>query len=125
MTQLSRRTFSFSFVGAIACVPVFAQGLQPMLGKWKMTSETDSEPVEWTLTVSGSAEKPVATLSTEQGEQSARDTKFQGGTLSFKVEYQGSDYIISLKYADGRLDGSWNGDGNSGRTHGNRAKAGA
>lgn len=113
--------FASSVIASIACVSLYGQALKDFTGKWSMVSETDSEPVKWTLTVSGTADKPLVTLSTGEGQQPARDPKFHDGTLTFNVEYQGDEYTIALKYVDGRLDGTWSGSGNSGKTYGNKA----
>lgn len=119
-TTITRRLLAASFIGFLSCVCASAQRFDDILGKWSMTSDTDEQPVKWSMRVSGTASKPVAMLSTEEGEQPARDVAYSKGTLTFKVTYEGQEYTIDLKYMDGKLDGSWNGNGNSGKTTGTK-----
>ena len=89
------------------------------LGQWSMTSETDDEPVRWTLNIKGIEGKPDIYLSNKQGEQQVvKDASFVDGTLKFKAPYGDYEYDIELRMAGEKLSGTWNGNGNSGKTSG-------
>lgn len=119
---MTRRLLTISLFAALLAGTVEAQDFTQFTGKWNMTSETNSDPVRWTMTVSGTSAKPEAMLSTEEGGQAAADVSYESGTLSFKVSYQGGDYTIELRYVNGKLDGTWRGAGESGKTTGVKAQ---
>jgi hypothetical protein len=86
-----------------------------------MTSETDGDPVTWTLVLKGTTEKPQAFLAVGEGEQPAQDVTYAGGVLKFKAPYQGQLYDVELKQAGSKIEGTWSGGGQSGKTTGVKA----
>jgi hypothetical protein len=92
------------------------------VGKWNMTSETDGDPVHWTLVLKDADGKLTASLVAGENEMPATNFSYAEGVLKFKVPYEGEEYNIELK-ADGpdKLKGTWNGDGNSGVTTGTKS----
>jgi len=114
--------FAICFAALIASVSLFAQDNKTLTGKWNMTSETDGgDPVTWTLIIKEADGKLMATLATDGGEQPAKDFTYADGVLKFKAPYQGEDYEIELKVTGEKLDGTWSGGGNSGKTSGTKA----
>ncbi|HEX4769459.1 MAG TPA: hypothetical protein VH351_01420 [Bryobacteraceae bacterium] len=99
---------------------IAAQDYKALLGKWQMTSETNGDPVSWTLVLKDVDGKVGAFLTSEDGEQPAKDVTYAGGVLKFKTQYQGGDYDIELKLTADKLEGKWSGEGDSGRTSGTR-----
>jgi hypothetical protein len=121
MAQMIRRRFFALCLGLmVLAVSAYGQDYKPLLGKWNMTSESSEEPVKWTLTLQASEGKLTGILSTGGGEQPAKDLTFVDGVLKFQAPYQGSYYDIELKATADKLDGTWDGGGDSGKTYGTR-----
>ncbi len=106
-------------IAALTAISLLAQDYKPLLGKWAMTSETDNDPVHWTLALKDTDGKLAASLVAGDNEMPAKEFSYTDGVLKFKVPYQGEDYDIELK-PDGpnKLTGTWSGGGNSGKTTG-------
>jgi hypothetical protein len=115
-----RRLVVFCILTLAFVVSAFGQDYKPFLGKWSMTSESGGDPVTWTLVLKETDGKLLAVLASDQGEQPAKGTSFADGTLKFSAPYQGEDYDIELKLADGKLVGTWSGNGDSGKTSGTK-----
>jgi uncharacterized protein (TIGR03066 family) len=98
---------------------------QDLVGKWKMTSfSPDGDPIPWSLNIKEADGKLVATLDTEnQGEVPANGFTATGAKVHLKAPYEGEDYDIDLTLVDGKLTGTWSGNGDSGKTIGERAAA--
>ncbi|HEY3937121.1 MAG TPA: hypothetical protein VGL97_06805 [Bryobacteraceae bacterium] len=106
----------------VIAVSLAAQDYKTLIGKWNMTAESDGgDPVKWTLVLKEDEGKLTAVLATDQGEQVAKDFTYADGVLKFKAPYQGNYYEIELKLVGEKLDGTWSGDGNSGKTSGVKA----
>ena len=99
-----------------------AQDNAALAGKWNMTSETNGDPVQWTLVLKNENGTLTGFLTTDESEQPAKDFKYEGGVITFKAPYQGQDYDIQLKLVGDKLDGTWSGGGDSGRTTGTKAQ---
>jgi len=119
--NLARKAVLSLLAACLLSLMALAQDYKSLVGKWKMTSETDSDPVEWTLLVKDTDGKLTASLASENGETPAQDVAYKDGILKFQAPYQGNYYDVELKEAGGKLDGSWSGQGNSGRTSGVKA----
>jgi hypothetical protein len=117
---LQKLVFS-SLALVLLALTALAQDYQSLLGKWNMTSETDGDPVDWTLVLKDDNGKLAAFLSSTDGDQSAKNFTYKDGVLKFEAPYQGEYYDIELKVKDGKLEGSWSGGGGSGRTTGVKA----
>jgi hypothetical protein len=92
---------------------------QALLGTWDMTSEVDGgDPVKWVLILRDQDGKLQGLLTTDGGEQPAKDFALADHTIHFKAPYQGEEYLIELKLDGAHLSGTWSGDGNSGNTTG-------
>jgi hypothetical protein len=121
--EISRRFFALCLAIMVLTVSAPAQDYKPLIGKWNMTSESsEGDPVEWTLILKQSEGKLTAGLATAEGEQPAKDLTFADGVLKFKAPYQGSDYDIELKATADKLDGTWSGGGDSGKTSGTKSE---
>lgn len=98
-------------------------GDHDLVGKWKMMSfSPDGDPIPWSLNIKEADGKLAATLDTEnQGEAPARDFNVIGEKVHLKAPYEGEDYDIDLKLDAGKLTGTWSGNGDSGKTTGERA----
>ena len=118
--KISRRFFALCLGFIMLTVSAHGQDYKPLLGKWSMTSESSEDPVKWTLTLQESEGKLTGSLSVGEGEQPAKDLTFAGGVLKFQAPYQGSYYDIELKATADKLDGTWDGGGDSGKTYGTR-----
>ena len=112
------RMFAFCVVVAMTAVSALAQDYKTLLGKWNMTSETDGDPVAWSLILKESDGRLTAALGTGEGAPAAKDFTYVDGVLKFKVPYQGEYYDIELKANGEKLDGKWSGKGDSGKTSG-------
>ena len=108
----------FCFVTCTVIFSALGQDYKPLVGKWDMTSETNDDPVKWTLVLKETDGKLTAILASDGGEQPAKDFSYADGVIKFKAPYQGEDYDIELKAVSGKLDGTWSGGGNSGKTSG-------
>ena len=117
----TRRILTVCLLACIVIVSALGQDYKALIGKWNMTSETDSDSVNWTLVLKENDGKLTATLATDQGEMPAKDFNFVDGVLKFKAPYEGQDYDIELKATQGKLDGSWSGGGASGKTTGTKS----
>ena len=118
--KISRRFFALCLGLMVLTVSAHAQDYKTLLGKWNMISESTEDPVKWTLTLQESEGKLTGSLSVGEGEQPAKDLTFVGGVLKFQAPYQGSYYDIELKATADKLDGTWDGGGDSGKTYGTR-----
>lgn len=121
-----RRLVVISLVTLITSFFLFGQNFKSLVGKWNMTSETNGgDPVTWTLVLKDTDGKPTAFLNTDNGEQPAKDFTYTDGVLKFKAPYQGEDYDIELKITPAnKLEGTWSGGGDSGKTSGTKASPG-
>ncbi len=115
-----RRATAVCLLTCVAVFSLLAQNYKDLVGKWDMTSETEGDPVSWTLILKDTDGKLNAALATQEGEQEAKEFSYQDGVLKFKAPYQDQDYDIELKVTAGKLDGKWIGGGASGRTSGAR-----
>ncbi|HWF48199.1 MAG TPA: hypothetical protein VG168_14415 [Bryobacteraceae bacterium] len=122
MTQKRIHIFVICLITLGAALFLFGQDYKPLIGKWSMISETNGgDPVNWTLVLKDSDGKLTALLATDQGEQPAKDFTYASGVLKFKAPYQGNYYDIELKaMPDNKLEGTWSGDGDSGKTTGTK-----
>lgn len=105
----------------LAIVSASGQDYKALVGKWNMTSETNEDPVKWTLVLKDDGGKLTAVLATDGGEQPAKNFTFADGVIKFKAPYHDEYYEIELKATGGKLDGTWSGGGDSGRTSGTKA----
>lgn len=119
--QITRRVLAICLLTCLAVVSALAQDYKALIGKWNMTSETDSDSVNWTLVIKESDGKLAAFLSSDQGEMAAKDFTYVDGVLKFKAPYEGQDYDIELKATAEKLVGTWSGGGASGKTTGTKA----
>jgi hypothetical protein len=118
--KISRQIFALCLGLLVLAVSAHGQDYKPLLGKWNMTSESSEQPVKWTLTLQESEGKLTGLLSVGEGEQPAKDLTFVSGVLKFAAPYQGNYYDIELKATDNKLDGTWDGGGDSGKTYGTK-----
>jgi hypothetical protein len=118
--QISHRFFALCLGLMVLAVSAHGQDYKPLLGKWNMTSESSEDPVKWTLTLSESKGKLTGSLSVGEGEQPAKDLTFADGVLKFQAPYKGDYYDIVLKATADKLDGTWEGGGDTGKTYGTK-----
>ena len=119
--NLLQRSLAIAILTFLSISSAFAQNESKFVGKWKMTSETDSDPVVWNLVLTQTDGKLAAMLSSDQGEIAPKDFSYEGGVLKFKASYEDRDYDIELKLNGADLDGTWSGEGASGKIHGVKA----
>jgi hypothetical protein len=121
MTQkIIGRFFALCLGLMVLAASAHGQDYKSLLGKWNMTSESSEDPVKWTLTLTESDGKLAGSLGIGEGEQPAKDLTFADGVLKFQAPYQGSYYDIELKATADKLDGTWDGGGDSGKTYGTK-----
>jgi hypothetical protein len=118
-----KKILALALATVLLAISAFAQDYKSLLGKWLMTSETDSDSVHWALILKEDGGKLTALLTSDDGEQPVRDFSYTDGVLKFKVPYEGEEYDIELKADGDRIDGTWSGGGNSGKTSGTKAAA--
>jgi hypothetical protein len=117
---INRRLFALFLIAMVLVVSAHAQDYKPLIGKWSMTSESSGDPVKWTLTLKESEGKLTGSMDTGEGEQPAKDLTYADGLLKFKAPYQDVDYDIELKAIEDKLNGTWSGGGDSGKTSGTK-----
>lgn len=99
-----------------------AQEDSAVTGKWKMVSTTpDGNDVHWTLSIGYKDGTYSAMMGSEEGESAAKDFKVEGSKIHLRAPYEGEEYDVDLKLVDGKLTGSWSGNGDSGETKGEKA----
>jgi hypothetical protein len=118
--KIIQRALVICFAVLVVSISAWGQDYKSLLGKWNMTAETNGDPVKWTLDLKEDGGKLVAFLATDDGEQPAKDLTYENGVLKFKAPYQGEDYDIELKATGDKLDGTWSGGGDSGKTTGTK-----
>ena len=111
----------FCIAALFAAVSGFGQEHKELAGKWNMVSETDGDPVNWTLVLKDDGGKLTGTLTSPDGEAPAKDFSYEGGVIKFKAPYDDQEYEVELKLVGDKLDGTWSGNGNSGKTSGTKA----
>ncbi len=116
-----RRTLAICLAAFFLAASVFAQDSKALIGKWNMTSESTGDPVKWTLVFREDGGKLAAFLTTDEAEQPVKDFSYGDGVVKFKAPYQGQDYEIELKLVGDKLDGTWSGGGDSGKTTGTKS----
>ena len=119
------RVLLVCFVTLVSLVLASAQSekaapdYKTLIGTWNMSSEnTGGDPVKWTLILKDQDGKLMGMLATEEGQQPAKNFSYTDGVVKFTVVYQGGDYELQLKPDGNKLDGTWSGGGDSGRTTG-------
>lgn len=117
-----RRILSLWVLAILSAAFCLAQDIAAFVGKWNMTSETNDDPVHWTLVLKDANGTLVGFLTTDESEQPAKDFKYDAGVITFKAPYNGQDYDLQLKLTGDKLDGTWSGGGDSGRTSGTKAQ---
>lgn len=106
----------------VTTASALAQDYKTLVGKWSMTSETEGDPVAWTLVLKEVDGHLTATLGIDGGTPAVKDFTYTNGVLKFKVPYQGEYYDIELKANGEKLDGKWSGgNGDSGKTSGTKS----
>ncbi len=96
--------------------------IKALVGKWKMTSiSPDGDSIPWTLQVKEDDGKLAASVISQDGtEQPIKDLNTDEGKVKFKAPYEGELYDIELKMDGDKLTGTWSGNGDSGKTSGQR-----
>jgi hypothetical protein len=82
--EISRRFFVLCLAVMVLAVSAPAQDYKPLIGNWNMTSESQGDPVKWTLTLKESEGKLTADLGTEEGKQPAKDLTFADGVFEIQ-----------------------------------------
>jgi len=118
--KILQRIFTLCLLICLALVSSLAQDYKPLLGKWSMTSETDQDPVKWTLVLKEVDGHLTASIALEDQAQPTKNFNYADGVLKFKVPYQDEEYDIELKVTADKLVGTWSGGGNSGKTAGTK-----
>jgi hypothetical protein len=116
-----QRYVALGLLICFAALTASAQDYKSLIGKWDMTSETEGDPVNWTLSLKETDGKLSATLVAGDNEIPAKDFTYTDGLLKFKVPYEDAFYDIELKATPDKLTGTWSGGGTSGRTTGTKA----
>ncbi len=122
-SKIVRRIVVFSLLTFLMALGLFAQDPSALIGKWNMSSESDSGAVEWTLVLRDADGKLMGFLATEGPEAPAKNFTYADGVIKFIAPYQGDDYTIELKMQGDKLVGTWSGGGNDGKTTGAKAKS--
>jgi hypothetical protein len=93
-----------------------------LVGAWNMNSLTpDGDSVPWKLTLKQQDGKWVGSIASDQGQNPISNVKVDGTKIHFTTPYQGEYYDQDLELQGGKLVGTWSGNGNSGKTTGERA----
>jgi hypothetical protein len=113
------------FLAVVVCTGIaHAWQDDQLTGKWKMDSTTpDGNHVYWSLSIIDKDGSYSALIGSEEGEAAAKDFKVDGSKIHLRAPYQGEEYDVDLKLVDGKLVGTWSGNGDSGETKGEKATA--
>jgi len=99
-----------------------AQEDTALIGKWKMVSTSpDGTDVHWTLSIAYKDGTYSAMMGTQEGEGAAKEFKVEGSKIHLRAPYEGEEYDVDLKLVNGKLTGTWSGNGDSGETKGEKA----
>ena len=120
MTRKMRCIVTVWLLACLTVVSAVAQDYKTLIGKWNMTSETNGDPVKWPLELKETDGKLMGVLGAGEGAQPAKDLTYANGVIKFKAPYQGEYYDIELKMNGEKLDGTWSGNGDSGKTSGTK-----
>jgi hypothetical protein len=115
---------NFAFVMALLlCTGMaYAQEDTALPGKWNMVSTApDGADVQWTLSITYKDGTYSAIMGSDQGEGAAKDFKVEGSKIHLRAPYQGEEYDVDLRLVNGKLTGTWSGNGDSGATEGEKA----
>ena len=124
--MLNRKLFLVALCAFVVSSLVPLQGQDKpdpakLAGDWKMTSLTpDGDPISWKLSLKQQDGKWVGTMASDQGEAAVKDLTVNGTKLHFTAPYDGEDYAEDLDLQGEKLVGTWSGNGNSGKTTGER-----
>jgi hypothetical protein len=116
-------TSSLVFFALVLCRGMApAQEDSAVTGKWKMVSTTpDGADVHWTLSITYKDGSYSAMMGSQEGESAAKDFEVNGSKIHLRAPYQGEEYDVDLKLVNGKLTGTWSGNGDSGETKGEKA----
>lgn len=121
-TAIRRLSLMLAFACLFAALTLSQDKGSAVAGTWNMTSQTANGDLQWVLNIKQQGDTLAGTIKTpEGGEEALKEFSFKDGTLTFKAPYQGEYYDIAVKLADGKLEGTWSGQGDSGRTYGTKA----
>jgi hypothetical protein len=122
LTKLITIYFGVLLALVLTTAMAHAQEDSAVTGKWRMVSTTpDGNDVHWTLSITYKDGTYSAMLGSGEGETAAKDFKVEGSKIHLRAPYQGEEYDIDLKLVDGKLSGTWSGNGDSGDTKGEKA----
>lgn len=94
-------------------------GAAKFIGVWTMSSLTpDGDVVAWKLTLKQADGKLAGTIDSDNGQEALKEITLTGTKIHFVSPYQGEDYDEDLDLQDGKLVGTWSGNGASGKTTG-------
>lgn len=120
--RLITTTVAFLCAAVLGTRMANAQQNEQLTGKWQMDSTTpDGNDVYWTLSITYKDGNYSATLGSSEGETAAKEFKVDGSKIHLRAPYQGEEYDVDLKLVDGKLVGTWSGNGDSGETKGEKA----
>lgn len=121
MNSTFRRVAVLVAAALLVALFTFAEDTTALVGKWNMVSETDGDSVPWVLVLREAHGKVSGALTTDGSEIDAKDFTYKEGVIRFQAPYQGEYYDIELKLLTGKLEGTWSGGGQTGRTTGTKA----
>ncbi len=114
---------SAAFLLAVAVAVGIAQVQEndQLTGKWNMVSTTpDGNDISWTLSITYKDGAYSAAIGGDAGESTAKDLKVEGSKIHMRVPYRDNEYDIDLTLKEGKLVGTWSGNGDSGQTKGEK-----
>jgi hypothetical protein len=116
-------TNSLVFLALVLCTSMaHAQEDSAVTGKWNMVSITpDGADVHWTLSITYKDGTYSAIMGSQEGEIAAKDFKVNGSKIRLRAAYQGEEYDVDLNLVNGKLTGTWSGNGDRGETKGEKA----
>lgn len=92
-------------------------------GVWNCAALTpEGEALKFTLKIREEEGRISATLENARGAAPVIDFKLEGSTVSFKTDYDGSRYTLTLKIEGDKLEGTYTGEPATGRVTGVRQR---
>jgi hypothetical protein len=104
---------AFAAAVVLVCAPARADE-KAALGTWDVVASTPDGPLPSVMTVTKTEGKIKAEIEMGGMKRLVSDEALEGDVLKLKLQYEGAVYAIQGKIAQGAIEGTWEGGGNSG-----------
>ncbi len=113
-----KNALAFAFAFALGAGWLLAAD-SPVVGNWDCVAATpDGTEMRFTLMVEQQEGKLAGKAVGPNGDMPLVEPKLDGDVFTFKVVMDSESYSVSLKVSGEKMDGTWNGGGESGSIKG-------